>query len=407
MKIKYILSVIAIVAISKSSFAQYSQDAIRFSTFQTGSSGRIKAIGNAGTAVGGDISSIIVNPDGLGFFTRNEYSVTPEFNGSKVNANYLGQSGSATNNSVNLNNASVVFYTRVNTPRGVDKSKGWLSVNFGIGYSRTNDFNERIAYSGKNNSNSINDYYASLANSNGINDGTLPGYAYNQNLIDQYGTVANPTYRSNAYPGVSQSNSIIRSGGQSELNLSVGANYSNKLYLGFALGLTDLSYSSLNNFNESGMASVLQGTAAVDRNYASNYTQDQVTSGSGVNAKFGFMYKVVENFRVGAVITTPTFMSINDNYAEGLSTTISGSGNVQDGPQNYPLSYTMRTPMKVAGGASVFLGQFGFLSGDVEYIDYSTTHISSNSDYDNSYDNGIIKSTYRATVNAHVGAEAR
>jgi hypothetical protein len=36
MKIKYILSVIAIVALTKNSFAQYSQDAIRFSETQTG-----------------------------------------------------------------------------------------------------------------------------------------------------------------------------------------------------------------------------------------------------------------------------------------------------------------------------------------------------------------------------------
>src|SRR4051812_20957297 len=110
MKIKYILSVIAIVAISKSSFAQYAQDAVRFSTFQTGSSARIKAIGNAGTAVGGDVSSIGGNPAGLGFFTRSEYSATPEYNGSSNNTTYLGNQTSASKNSLNFNSASMVFY---------------------------------------------------------------------------------------------------------------------------------------------------------------------------------------------------------------------------------------------------------------------------------------------------------
>src|SRR4051812_8802708 len=122
MKIKHVLCVIAIVAITKTSFAQYAQDAIRFSTFQTGSSSRIKAIGNAGTAIGGDVSSVGGNPAGLGFFTRTEYSLTPEFNGTTNKASYFSQGSSATNNSVNLNNAAIVFYNRVNTPRGVDKS---------------------------------------------------------------------------------------------------------------------------------------------------------------------------------------------------------------------------------------------------------------------------------------------
>ncbi len=409
MKIKYILSTIAIVAISKSSFAQYAQDAIRFSTFQTGSSSRIKALGNANVAVGGDITSVGGNPAGLGFFTRTEYSLTPEFNNSKGSSTYLGQASTAANkNTFNLNNASVVFYNRVNSPRGVDKTKGWLSVNFGLGYARTNNFNENIYYTGKNNNNSINDYYASLANSNGVttNGTTLPDWAYNQNLIDQYGAV-NPTYQSNAYPGVNQSNSIFRTGGQSEFNFALGANYSNKLYLGFGVALTDLNYSSVNTFNETGRASVLSGATAVDRNYNSTYIQDQITSGSGVNAKLGLMYKFAESVRFGALFTSPTFLSVNDSYTEGLSTTLTGTTNGTDDPQTYDLNYTMRTPFKVAGGLSVFVKQFGFITGDVEYVDYSSTRINSNRDYSNSFDNNLIKSTYRGAINARVGAEAR
>jgi len=409
MKIKYILSVIAIVAISKSSFAQYAQDAVRFSTFQTGSSSRIKAIGNASTAVGGDVSSIGGNPAGLGFFTRSEYSITPEYNGSTNNTTYLGQQGSATKNGVNLNNASLVFYNRVNTPRGVNKTKGWLSVNFGLGYNRTNNFNENIFYSGKNTTSSINDYYASLANSSGVNAGTLPGFAYDHNLIDLYGSPA--TYQKNNVAGstAAQSNSISRTGGQSEFDLALGANYSNKLYLGFSLALTDLNFTSANNFSESGVASILEGSPAVgvNRNYSSVYSQEQVTSGSGVNAKFGLMYKITESVRFGALFTTPTFYSISDTYSEGLSTNLSNGNKYSDGPVDYPLSYTMRTPLKVAGGLSFFLGKVGFLSGDVEYIDYGTTHMNSNNDYTNSYDNNLIKKNYRSAVNAHVGAEAR
>lgn len=406
MKFKYMLTVIAITAITKSSFAQYSQDAIRYSTFQTGTTSRIKAIGNAGTAIGGDLSSVSGNPAGLGFFTKSELSITPEFDGSKVNASFLNQANSASQNSVNLNNASIVFYNRINTPTGQDKTKGWLSINLGFGYFRTNDYGENIYAAGKNNASSITDYYANLANSNGIPDGSLQTWAYNQNLIDQYG-VTNPTYKSNAYTGVSQLNNISRSGGESEFDLSMGANYSNKLYLGLSLAFTNLQYNSTNNFSESGLASVLENGVAVNRNYSSTYSQIQNTKGSGINAKFGLIYKLLESVRIGAVVTSPTYYNIDDSYNEGLTTNFSSGVNYGNGPSNYPLTYTMRTPFKVAGGLAIFIKQFGFITGDVEYLDYSTTQLNNTNGYDATFDNNNIKSLYRSALNTHVGAEAR
>lgn len=408
MKYKYYVTIIALLAISKSTFAQYANDAVRFSTFQPGSTSRLKAIGNAGTAVGGDLSSVSNNPAGLGFFTKSEVSLTPEYDGSKVNSTYLGQQSMATKNSGNLSNAAIVFYTRLSTPGGGDKTKGWLSTNFGVGYSHTNDFGQNIYYKGTNAKTSINDYYASLANSGGADEGTLQGWAYDQNLIDLYGT-SNPTYERNNHPGasVNQANSIFRTGGQTAFDLSLGANYSNKLYLGFALGFTQLSYNSTNNFNETGVISVLTAGVGVDRNYNSTYSQFQDTKGEGFNAKFGLIYKVVENVRLGALITTPTFITVDDSYSESLTTTLSGGSPYANGPTGYPLTYNMRTPFKAAGGISVFLNQYGFLTGDVEYIDYSTTHISTNEDYDNSYDNTFIKNNYKAAVNLHAGAEIK
>jgi hypothetical protein len=407
MKFKYLLTVIVLATISKSSFAQYANDAVRFSTFQTGSTSRIKAIGNAGTAVGGDLSSISGNPAGLGFFTRSEASITPEFDGSNIKSNYLGQANTTSSSNVNFNNAAIVFYSKIKTPPGQDKTKGWLSLNFGMGYNRTNNFYEHINYSGKNTNSSINDYYASLANSGGANEGTLPGWAYGQNLIDQYGTTANPTYRSNSYPGVNQANSIDRTGGESSFDLSLGANYSNRLYLGLGIGLTNLRYNSTNNFNETGVASILENGVAVDRNFNSTYSQLQNTKGQGFNARFGVIYKLLENVRIGAAIVTPTYISIDDSYAEALTTGLSNGHNYANGPASYPLSYNMRTPFKASGGLSIFLNQIGFITGDVEYIDYSTTHIESNDNYDGTFDNTYIKNNYRSAINAHAGAEIK
>lgn len=409
MKIKYLLSVIAIVAFTEDSFAQYSQDAIRFSTFQTGSTSRIKAVGNAGTAVGGDLSSISGNPAGLGFFTHSEVSITPEYNGSKVNSTYLGQFGTDSKNNLNFSNASVAIYQRLNTPKGRDKTKGWVSINYGAAYSRTNNFYENITYGGKNASNSIGNYYADIANANGqVSEGGLDDWAYQQNLIDSYSTTGGGSeYRRNAFGTVDQLSNTIRSGGQSEVNLAFGANYSNKLYLGLGVSLSDIRYNSYSVFNETGNANILVNNIGTDVGFNSGFVQDQITKGSGGNVKLGLIYKPVNALRLGVTVTSPTFYTIDDSYDESLSTKFNNGSNFSNGPQDYSLSYNMRTPFKFTGGAAIFIGKYGFISGDIDYIDYTTTHISSNDSYTADFDNGNIKALYRSTVNARVGAEAR
>lgn len=415
MKIKYLLSVIAIVAITKNSFAQYSQDAVRFSTFQTGSTSRIKAIGNAGTAVGGDLSSISGNPAGLGFFTHSEFSITPEYNTSKVKSSFYGQDGKDSRNNFNLNNAAIVIYQQLNTAKGRDKTKGWLSFNYGAGYSRTNNFYENISYGGRNPTNSISDYYAGIAKNEvtqfgSVNPDGLDGWAYRQKLIDNFGPANNPnSYSSTVATGVNQLGRIARTGGQSEFDIAFGANYSNKLYIGMGLAITDLRYNSTSQFAESGTASIRgTGTTGTPTDFNSTYIQDQVTRGTGANVKLGVIYKPVEMVRLGFTFTSPTWYSIDDAYSEGLATRFSGGNTTSDASAPYQLSYNMRTPLKLAGGASVFIGKYGFISGDVEYIDYATAHLSSNDSYDASVrDNPNIKDLYRSTVNVHVGAEAR
>ena len=416
MKLKYALTGLAIVAASQVSFAQYSSDAFRFSQTQTGATSRIKAIGGASTAVGGDLSSVSGNPAGIGFFTKSELSITPELDNSKVKSSYFGQDNSSSKNQFNLNNASVVFYNRLSTPRGRDKTKGWLSFNLGASYNRTNNFYSTQYYSGTNPNTSITDYYAQLANQElaqyGDNaSGSLQAWGYNQYLIDNYGTDTNPVYGSNVTSATTQMNSVTTSGGQDEFSLAAGANYSNKLYIGVGIGITSLRYNMSRTFSEGGTAAILlddNSTTATSTPYSSQYYQDQITDGTGFNARVGVIYKPIEAVRIGVTYTSPTWMSITDTYAEGLQTSYSqNSSNYSDGnyDQANNFTYRLRTPMKVSGGLAVFAGKYGFISGDVEYVDYKGMHLSGN--YDNGSDNYDLSTLYKSTVNARVGAEAK
>ena len=71
--------------------AQYLQDVIRVSQAEKGSTARFKALGNAQTALGGDISSLSGNPAGLGFFTRSDASISFDFLADVNDANYFDQ----------------------------------------------------------------------------------------------------------------------------------------------------------------------------------------------------------------------------------------------------------------------------------------------------------------------------
>jgi len=402
MKTKYLLLAIATVAFAPSAFAQYGQDAIRFSTGQSGSTSRIRAIGNANIAVGGDLTSVGSNPAGLGFFTRSEVSITPEFNMSKVNSSYVGSNSTDKRNTGNFNNASVVFYNQLNKSRGQSKTEGWLSVNWGASYNRTNDFYQNTYYQGKNTTSSIADYYAYLGNQaidNGFSlDGYLEGWARNQQLINN--NIDPNTYIAAPAFGGTQSNTITSTGGQTEYNFSFGANYSNKLYLGMGIGLTNIRYNSTSDFIEDNL------NLENNRDFVSTYTRDQVTKGNGINGRLGLIYKPVEAVRIGATVTTPTWYTVDDNSYEGLATRYTGGPNYSAQGDTYQASYNLRTPFKVAGGLAVFVGKYGFITSDIEYIDYSSTKITSD-EYDVTRDNNDIKRLYQSAVNARFGAEAR
>ena len=409
MNLKYALTGVAIVAASQVSYAQYSSDAFRFSQTNNGGTSRIKAIGGASTAVGGDLSNISSNPAGLGFFTRSEFSITPELDNSQVKSSYFGTAANSDKTQVNLSNASVVFYNQLATPRGRDKTKGWLSFNFGASYNRTNNFYRTENYSGQNPNGSITDYYAQLANQElntyGNNAaGTLQATAYNQNLFDYSNTAQ--AFVSNVVSSTLQTNHVTTSGGQSEINLSGGANYSNKLYVGIGIGITNLRYNMDRTFSESGTANILINNVYTNSLYSSQYYQSQATTGSGFNAKIGVIYKPVEAVRLGATFTTPTYMTVTDSYLEGINTLYkSDPPAYQSNPSEYDLTYTLRTPLKASGGAAVFLGNHGFISGDLEYVDYKGMHLSG--DYDATGDNNDLRNLYRSTVNARIGAEAK
>ena len=96
MKLKNILfTSLLVTGLSYSADAQFVGDAFRFSQENSGGTARFKGLGNAKTALGGDISSITGNPAGLGFFGQSDMSITVNYNNANNKGTYFGNRASA------------------------------------------------------------------------------------------------------------------------------------------------------------------------------------------------------------------------------------------------------------------------------------------------------------------------
>ncbi|RZM26815.1 MAG: hypothetical protein EOO88_15625 [Pedobacter sp.] len=406
---------LATVASTGATYAQYYGDALRFSQTNYGSSARFKGLGGAQISLGGDISSLGGNPAGLGMFTRSEFSITPEWNGTTANARYLGTSTKDSKNQLNLNQAGIVWYNPIVKPKGADLNKGAVSVVWGLGYNRNNDFSSNFSYGGKNANNSIADYYSEIANGltpNQFVAGSLEKMAYDNFLIDEL-AANNTLYQPATSLNNDQRKYETREGSTSELNFSGAVNLSNQLYLGASIGLVNMRYNSNSEYLESGTnISTNPQNDMIGKNYTLSYRQNQVTDGSGINGRLGLIFKPTSAVRLGATVQTPTWMHIQDSYSEVLDTRYTGGGtntNFTNNTQTYAFEYNLRTPFKGSVGASAILGGNALISADVDYIDYSTMKFSATSgfrDYTTiNQNNSDVKANYTSAVNFRVGGE--
>jgi len=387
--------------------AQYSGDALRFSQSQYGSTARFKAIG-AQTGVGGDLSSVGSNPAGIGLFTRSEFSLTPEFNNYSADAQYLGVRTLGKKDQISLAHAAAVWNSTVTKAKGAKLDEGWISFNFGLGYNRTNAYGNNINYSASNGKNSVADYYSELATDNYGAPNTLPAGSLEKMAYDNYLIGYDPAgyYFPETDVNNLQTQNTIRSGSQSEINFTFGGNYGNKFYVGASVGLASINYNSNGEYGEDGF------NVTENSDYILSYRQSQITKGSGINGKIGAIFRPSPNVRLGATVQTPTWYTIDDSFGESLETryakSVGGATQYLNDEEIYNFNYKLRTPMKLSGGIGYFFGNQGFISADVDYVDYSTINFSTADNENNSViadNNRDILDNYQSAVNYRVGAE--
>ncbi len=414
--------------ISLNIFAQEPADALRYS-YLTGQGGtaRNQAIGGAGASLGGEFTSLFLNPAGLGYYKTGDFIFSPTYRYNKNEASYLGNGTHASGGKLTLNTTGLVI------PSGSNRGKV-RNVTVGLGFNRLADFNNSIYYHGINNNSSYSEKYLEELINDHVTDANNAAknypfgasMAFNTYLID---TLAGPGgevegYQSMANPsfGLDQTMDIQTKGGITVASVGVGINLLDKWYFGGSVSFPFLKYRRDANYTESDLANKVSNFNYFEAN------ETLETKGVGINAKLGVIYSPSPKVRLGFAFHSPTFYQLTDLYNLTIITDLEGyagpgtlqqsSTDLNDGNM-LRSKYNMSTPMRAMLSGTYFIStgeeiqqQKGFITADVEYVDYKQAAFhsaSDNEDYKTYYKsvNEMIDNMYKSAVNARIGAELK
>jgi hypothetical protein len=391
-----VLSLILIIPVR--SYSQTDEDALRYSQINIAGTARYTSMGGAFGALGGDFSTLSWNPAGIAIYRTSEFTFSPSLYLEKTNSEFPGNSTNATKYNFNISNLGFVYTQKV----GKDESAyGWKNWNFGFGINRINNFHTKSYYQGVNHDNSLLDYFAEHA------DGTVP-----ENLNAFYENLPYQTYLINPDSNNFYS-TVIPSGGElqrrnsttrgaiTEMAISFGGKYSNKLYLGGSLGFDFLRYIEETTYEE------LDATNSIPGDFNNfSFNQNVTTHGVGINLKLGLIYRAADWVRLGAAFHTPTFYSMTDDFSNSMQSSFDNGDVYSQSSPAGTFDYNLTTPLRAIGSVAFIIGKTGLISADYEFVDYSSAEFDA-SGVGLSDVNNTIQNKYTAAGNLRIGTEWR
>ncbi len=401
---KRVIIISAILLFSVNTFAQYAGDALRFSQQYYQGTARNMAVGSAFGALGSDLSSLAINPAGLGLYRNSEYTITPEIFTRNSSSLYLGQ---------NIDNSRTIFdlsnFGLVNTIKTGKNNGGFKYFQFAFGMNRLNNYNTNRTIVGNNADNSKLDVF--LEKADGINyediENNYSGYysydltpAWNTFLIDTIPGYTDLYYSPVPFAGTQQKEVIESRGSTNEWDLSVGGDFNDKLYFGITLGLPYTRFYRDTRYSENDIADTIP--------YFSSWSvyENLTTTGFGFNIKLGMIYRPVNWLRIGGAFHSPTWYSMTDNWYSVYNSDLEWDSFSSSSP-NGTFNYKLYTPMRAIGDVALIFKKYGFLTFEYEYVDYGTARFKAPGVDYASGTNADIKSNYQGTNNFRGGIEIR
>ena len=386
---RYFGLLILCLAIPYFSKSQTATDALRYSYTNVGGTARTIGIGGAISALGADFTTLSTNPAGLAAYRKSELVLTPALFRIESEGGLADSPNFKTSKiRFNLENGGVVF---AKSPR---RNNQWRTSNFAIGVNRIANFNQEFFYQGSN-SGSITQRWVEFANNDEFDDFEVnPAIETEAVYFDDVNDTYTSDYVSDPSKAVRREQLINRKGGIDELLIGFAGNYADKLYIGGSVGIPIVNYEEEKEY--------LESDPDQDVDFFDNltYTERLVTDGVGANFKLGLIFRLNQMIRFGAAVHTPTVYSLNDSYSTSLNyvyTDADGTSDLRDNSSNGEFDYQLLTPWRFMGSAAVIVGKSGFISAELEWVDYSTAEFDF-TENDNSPEN----QTFEREVNQEI-----
>ena len=383
-------------------YAQNEADVLRYSSQYNLGTARFTGLGGAMGALGGDMSSIHVNPAGIGLYRFGDVSFTPALEVNLLKAE-LGENTMSLDKSViAINNAGFVLTNETRDPY-------WKSINFGVSYNRLNTFNDHLNIS------SVLPFSRSLMQdfadqANGWKPADLSDFttklAYQGYVIDEVDTI-NHVYGGRVFQGdMKQVQDAESSGRLGETALTLGANYNDVLYIGASLNFQMPQYTSITKTTETPLEP--QHTDLISYTYHEHLQ----TTGMGINLRLGGIVKAGKYIRLGASVQTPTTFQLSDDYQTKLTSQL------RDPSENYDLKsklsvfeYRVRTPWRFMASMAGVLGKKAVVSVQYEFTDFASARLKASKEFSSGADfsdtNDLIRTVFTSSNILRAGAEYR
>jgi hypothetical protein len=387
---------------------QNSIDALRYSRINYQGTARFNALGGSMGAVGGDASSIIVNPAAIGVYRNSEFTFSTNFVLNKNRTNYLDTYREDLKVSFNLGNIAYV---------GAYKGdpNGWKNYSFAIGHNTLNNFNSQSKLSGINANSSKIDDYVNILNENGATTASVASYSYLNGPSESYWIYLIDSIGQNQHQrfldfqdNIQQSSRTETSGRHGETFFSFGGNYQDRLYLGAVAGVQNIRFEQTTFFNET----YLYSPPPQSNEFLATEFEEEtnlITSGNGLNLKIGAIYRITNTLRVGASFHSPTILWMTETFSYKSNSSFSNGDSFDSGESLTNFDYRLITPARLNASLAYIYKKKALINIDYEYVNYSNARLSDKKDFEFDYSeiNSDIERDLTSTHNIRAGIEYR
>lgn len=398
-------------------------DISRYSESDMNGTARFKGMSGAFGAVGGDLSSLKINPAGGAIFTYNQASFSMSLANKSNKINYMNNRESKSYTGLDVGQVGAIFVFNSNDPSATMKK-----FTVGINYENTKNLYNDYNVLGTGQTNSLGEYFLQLANAARVphqavtgkgdqgylSSGYMAGYPGQQTYLAYQSFILNEEKKDGEYISNFGSNTdtytqgkyVSTSGYNSKFSGNFSAQLGDRIYVGGNLNL------HLFDFTQSSRAFEVNHANDLEKGTVNtiSYSNHLYTYGTGFSFNLGVIGQITDELRAGVAYESPTWYSLRNELSHGIETR---SAEIEETTWLYPdvvnifNRYNLKTPAKYTGSLAYVFNKRGLISVDYAIKDYSNNRFKPKNDEVYQAVNSFYSAEMKTASEVRIGGEYR